>query len=190
MKKLFALFVMCLWIISVRAQDKTGYAFSGDVIAGYKNKIISTTLGYDFGYKIIPSLYVGIGPMVGASFGDGDSNFEGGGYGKVRFVVPINAELKPFVDARVGYAYSFSESSGDMFYGAGLGIRFAERYSLGIYCNLTYSSTFTYEKYIKGYDRWKDPVSKKYINIPLYGTKEVKHKKSIYTPAILFSVSF
>lgn len=191
MKKLFVMFMMYLMGIStIVAQDETGFGTSGDFLVGYKEKTFSTTIGYDFGYRIIPSLYVGVGPMVGASFGDGDSQFAGGGYGKVRFTVPLSFEAKPFVDGRVGYSYSFSDSKGDMFYGAGLGMRFAERFCIGIYCILTYSKSVTSESYIKGYEKRYNPIDKKYHNVPKYGTREVENKESIYTPTLLFSIDF
>ena len=191
MRKLFVLFMVCLIGISnVSAQDEAGFGTSGDFLVGYKDKTFSTTIGYDFGCRIIPNLYVGVGPMVGASFGNGDSKFAGGGYGKIRFTVPLNLDTKPFVDGRVGYSYSFSDSKGDMFYGAGLGMRFAERYCIGLYCILTYSKTMTTESYIKGYEKRYNPIDKKYHQVAMYGTREIENKKSIYTPTLLFSVDF
>lgn len=191
MKKLLVSFLICLMSIStVVAQDEAGWGTSGDLLVGYKEKTFSTTIGYDFGYRVIPNLYVGVGPMVSASFGNGDSSFAGGGYGKVRFTVPLSFEAKPFVDGRVGYSYSFSNSNGDMFYGAGLGLRFAERFCIGLYCLLTYYKTTTTESYIKGYERRYNRVDKKYYNVPQYGKREVENSKSIYTPTLLLSFDF
>lgn len=128
--------------------------------------------------------------MVNGSFGNGNSYFSGGAYGKVRFTVPLDFNVLPFVDGRVGYAYNFTESSGDMFYGTGLGIRFAEKFCIGIYCHIAKSSWEIEESYIKGYEKRYNKVDKKYYNVPIYGKRTVKESKLDYIPSLLFSVIF
>lgn len=191
MKRISTLLLMCLFSLSfAMAQDETGFGTSADFMIGYKEKTVSTMIGYDFGYKVIPSLYIGAGPMVGASFGNGSSAFSGGGYGKLRFTVPIDFSIRPFVDARAGYSYSFSDSKGNMIYGTGLGVRFSDRFCLGIYCNITKSSWEEQESYISGYEKRYNKVDKKYHSVPVYGKRTVNKSKTNYIPSLLLSINF
>lgn len=191
MKKLFVLFVFCLSTSMMSfAQDQTGFGTSGDVLVGYKDKVVSTLLGYDFGYRVIPSLYIGAGPMVSGSFGNGGSSFGGGGYGKVRFTVPLDYNILPVIDGRIGYSYDFNLKDGDMFYGVGFGLRFSERFLAGIYCNISKSTTISEETVITGYEKRYNRIDKKYYNVPIYGKREVKDSKNIFIPALLFSIQF
>lgn len=186
MKRIIA-FVAVLFagISFAAAQDETGFGMSTDLTVGYKDKVVSTTLGYDFGYKFIPSLYVGVGPMVGGSFGDGASSFSAGGYGKVRYTVPLNSSVKPFVDGRVGYSYDLTNSAGGMVYGFGLGVHFAERFNIGVYCDV--GSTTEIETY-KSKVKSDVKINGKYHYITVTKTRE--KDKTTFTPALLFSMEF
>ena len=77
--------VMCVLVMNVNAQSEKGFATSGDVMVGYKGKMVQTTLGYDFGYRFLPGLYVGAGPMAAGAFGQGKSNFSAGHVFKYAF---------------------------------------------------------------------------------------------------------
>lgn len=188
--KHFSIILFLLFSSVCFAQNNVGFGTSGDILIGYKDKVTTTSIGYDFGYKFIPSLYIGVGPMVSGSFGNGDSSFSGGAYGKVRFTVPLDFNALPFIDGRVGYAYSFSASSGNMFYGAGLGIRFARNFCIGIYCNMSKSSWDVEESYIQRYEKKYNVIDKKYYTVPVYGRRTVKESKMNYIPSLLFSVMF
>lgn len=191
MKRLFVLLsVFCISLSDAFSQEETGFSTSGDFMVGYKEKTVSTTIGYDFGYKILPSLYIGVGPMVGGSFGNGSSDFSGGGYGKLRFTAPIDFSIRPFIDARVGYSYSFSNSKGNVIYGAGLGVRLSDRFSVGIYCNMTKSGWEEEESYIKSYEKRYNKIDKKYYKVPIYGKRTIEKNKMNYIPSLLLSVSF
>lgn len=179
--------VLFAGISFVAAQDETGFGMSSDLTVGYKDKVVSTTLGYDFGYKFIPGLYVGAGPVVGGSFGNGSSTFSVGGYGKVRYTLPLDSSVRPFVDGRVGYSYDLTNSAGGMLYGFGLGIHFAEKFKVGVYCfidSATEMEEYTYKtSFTTGSGR-----NKKTHYIKHTGTKEVD--KTTFTPALLLSMEF
>lgn len=175
---------------SARAQKETGFAMSADLMIGYQSKTATAVIGYDFGYKPLNWLYVGAGPMVGASFGSGNSAFSAGGYGKVRVHAPLKQDkITPFLDIRGGYSYSVSNSAGNPLYGAGLGVRFARKYSVGIYCNISTTKYMDKEKYTK-YERRKNPMTGKYQMYPYTATRDVERKETNYTPALLFSIDF
>ena len=70
--------IVCALVLNVKAQSETGFATSGDVMVGYKDKVVNTILSYDFGYRFLPGLYVGAGPMAAGGFGQGKSNFSAG----------------------------------------------------------------------------------------------------------------
>ena len=192
MKKVFIMVgVLFLGMSAARAQKQTGFAMSADLLLGYKDKNFTTTIGYDFGYKPLRCLYIGAGPLVGGVFGNGSSGFSVGGYGKLRFALPLKEDrVAPFVDVRGGYAYSLTNSSGDPIYGAGLGVRFARKYSVGIYCNINTYEVVTQESYISGYNRRKNPLTGKYQNFPVYSKRNVSNTKTNYTPSLLFSIDF
>lgn len=184
MKKSLVLLLMCCLFIPIMKAQETGFGTTGDVMVGYKDKIVSTTLGYDLGYKFIPNLYIGAGPMVSGSFGNGGSEFSVGGYGKIRYVIPLSSTVKPFVDGRVGYAYNLTSSAGDMIYGFGLGIHFSERFNIGVYCHV--GNTIEMEEYTY-YKTYTTPGGHK-GRIPITGTRE--KNKATFTPALMFSVDF
>lgn len=191
MKRLFVILVACLAITSsIMAQEETGFGTSADLLIGYKNKTAQTILGYDFGYKLIPGLYLGAGPMVSASFGGAGSSFGGGGYGKIRFTIPLDYSVLPFIDGRVGYGYDFTSKTGGLLYAAGLGVRFNEYFYIGINCNISSSTSTSPETYIKGYEKRYNRVDKKYYNVPLYGKRNVDTKNTEFVPTLLFSVQF
>ena len=191
MKRIFTLLLAIFISLSFAiAQDKTGFGTSGDFMVGYKEKTVITTIGYDFGYSVISGLYIGAGPMAVGAFGNGSSEFSGGGYGKLRFTVPLDFSIRPFVDARAGYVYSFSSSNGNMIYGTGLGVRFSDRFSLGLDCNITKSSWDEEKSYISHYEKRYNKVDKKYYNVPVYGKKTVENSKTNYVPSLLLSVNF
>lgn len=50
LKKLVATAVCLLTVLSGMAQKKVGFSTSSDLLLGYKDKIFSATIGYDFGY--------------------------------------------------------------------------------------------------------------------------------------------
>lgn len=188
MKRILTLFVVLIASISIAtAQNETGFGMSADLTVGYKDKVASTTLGYDFGYKFLPGLYVGVGPMVGGSFGNGSSVFSAGGYGKLRYTIPLASSVKPFVDGRAGYSYDLTNSAGDMVYGFGLGVHFAEKFKVGVYCwvgSSTEMEEYTERKsYTIGTGRNK---TRHYYNST--GTRE--KDKTTFTPALLFSMDF
>mgnify|MGYP003301462774 CR=1 FL=1 len=190
MKKLFVMLAMCVLVMNVNAQSEKGFATSGDVMVGYKGKMVQTTLGYDFGCRFLPGLYVGAGPMAAGAFGQGKSNFSAGGYGKVRYILPLEFSVKPFVDGRAGYAYSFEGNTGAMFYGAGLGVNIGKRFCVAVYCHMPKSTEVLEERYIKRYEKKYNPVDKKTYNVPIYGTREVKNGKIQFVPALLVSMQF
>ncbi|MBQ2886806.1 MAG: hypothetical protein IJE43_24080 [Alphaproteobacteria bacterium] len=190
MKKLFVIMIVCALVLNVKAQSETGFATSGDVMVGYKDKVVNTILSYDFGYRFLPGLYVGAGPMAAGGFGQGKSNFSAGGYGKVRYILPMEFSVKPFVDGRVGYAHSFEEKTGAMFYGAGLGVNLGKRFCVAVYCHMPKTVTISEERYIKGYEKKYNPIDKKTYNVPVYGTREVKNSKLQFIPALLISMQF
>lgn len=190
MKKLFVMLAMCVLVMNVNAQSEKGFATSGDVMVGYKDKFVQTTLGYDFGYHFLPGLYVGAGPMASGAFGQGKSFFSAGGYGKVRYILPLEFSVKPFVDGRAGYAYNFNEKTGAMFYGAGLGVNIGKYLCVGVYCYMPNKVEMSEERYVKRYDKKYNPIDKKTYNVPVYGTREVKNKKLEFVPSLLVSVQF
>lgn len=190
MKKLFLLAGLLGCFSSVRAQKETGFAMSADLLLGYQSKTATAVIGYDFGYKPVRWLYIGAGPMVGASFGSGSSAFSAGGYGKIRFVAPLKQDkIAPFVDVRGGYSYGFSISSGNPIYGAGLGVRFARKYSVGLYCNISTSEYVEQETYT-AYHTKKNPMTGKYQQYSYKATRDVTRKETNYTPALLLSIDF
>lgn len=126
--------------------------------------------------------------MVSGSFGNGNSVFGAGGYGKIRYCVPLRFEARPFIEARTGYSYSFSNNLGDMVYGVGLGIRLADKYSVGIYCSISSSGYTTQESYISGYERVN--IAGKYYDRPIWKKRDITHSDTYYTPALLFSLDF
>lgn len=191
MKKLIlAITLFMLTINSINAQSETGFATSGDIMIGYKSKIVQTTLGYDFGYRVLPGLYIGAGPMAAVGFGNGNASFSAGGYGKVRYTLPIEFNIKPFIDGRAGYAHNFETKSGGLFYGAGLGLNISEHFCIGIICHMPKSSEITKERYIVKYEKKYNPIDKKTYNVPIYGTREVKNSKLQFVPALLVSMQF
>lgn len=174
MKRFFTFIAVLFAGISfaVADDDETGFAMSTDLTVGYKDKVVSTTLGYDFGYKFIPGLYVGAGPIVGGSFGNGSSAFSVGGYGKVRYAVPLKSSVKPFVDGRVGYSYDLTNSAGGMLYAFGLGVHFAERFNFGVLCNVAKTTEVEVSYTKKG------------------KMKTTETDKTTFTPGLLFSIEF
>ncbi|MBQ2839080.1 MAG: hypothetical protein IJE73_05515 [Muribaculaceae bacterium] len=183
--------VLLVFIISilsfnvVLAQEEKGFSTSADVIIGYSEKTFSTILGYDFGYKFMPDLYIGAGPMVGGSFGSGQSSFAAGAYAKVRYDIPIRFSVKPFVDGRVGYNYNISNEAGGMIYGFGLGVGIAKNIKVGLYCFVgTKQETETYTYY----KTHTSPYTGKVFTTKHTGTKTVD--KANFIPALLFSVDF
>ncbi|NDV64160.1 hypothetical protein [Bacteroides sp. 224] len=190
MKKLTLFLLACVLSTSISlAQKSTGFSTSSDLLIGYKDDIVTTTIGYDFGYKIIPDLYFGVGPMVSASFGEGE-NFSAGGYGKVRYTVPLNTTIRPFIDARAGYSHSFSIKSGDMMYGAGLGVRIGKKFGVGICVNISTTSTTTKETYKSGTERVYSNALKKWVDKAVYSKRDIKKSKTNYTPALFCSFEF
>lgn len=190
MKKLFVMLAMCVLVMNVNAQSERGFATSGDVMVGYKDKVVQTTLSYDFGYRFLPGLYVGAGPMAAGGFGQGKSNFSAGGYGKVRYILPLEFSVKPFIDGRVGYAHNFEEKTGVIFYGAGLGVNIGKRFCVAVYCHMPKAVTMSEERYVKRYDKKYNPIDKKTYTVPVYGTREVKNSKLQFVPALLVSMQF
>lgn len=144
MKRIFLSIFILFAGLTVKAAD---FGTSADFMASYKDKIVGMTLGYDFGYHFFnETLYAGVGPFVGAAFADGYSGFSSGGYVKLRYIVPLNYPVRPFVMGRVGYGYDFKSESGDMFYGFGGGVHFAKHWGVGVYCavgSLTTTSSYT-----------------------------------------------
>ena len=118
----------------------SGFASSTDLRLSYKDKVFSTSLGYDLGYKFKDMIYLGAGPMVGFSTGNSISAFSGGGYGKLRFTVPIRSEIKPFIQGNCGYTYNFKSEKGDMFYGGAAGLKF-KNVVVGVYCDIATNTT-------------------------------------------------
>lgn len=142
------LLCFCLLAIAspVSAQKESGFASGADLMLGYSDKVFSTGLGYDLGYKWKNIAYLGVGPQVGFSTGSGQSNFSGGGYGKLRVTIPIQTEIKPFVEGRTGYSYDFKNEKGKMFYGAGAGVKF-NKMVIGVYVGISSTTTETKSTY-------------------------------------------
>ena len=142
------LLYVCLLSVAnpVSAQDESGFASGTDLMLGYSEKVFSTSLGYDLGYKWRSLVYLGVGPVAGFSTGNGQSNFSGGGYGKLRITIPIKTEIKPFVEGRTGYSYNFKNENGAMFYGAGAGVKF-NKMVIGVYVGISSTTTETKETY-------------------------------------------
>jgi len=131
---------ICLFIsISSYAQN-SGFATSSDLKLGYKDKVFSTYLGYDLGYKFKDMLYLGAGPIAGVSTGNDVTAFSAGGYGKIRFTIPLRTEIKPFVQGNCGYLYNFKSEKGGMIYGAGAGVKF-KKLVVGLYCDISTNKT-------------------------------------------------
>lgn len=190
MKKLVYLFVFISLVFCgnktyAQKDDDKGFAMSLDLLEGYKDKCFSTSVGYDFGYRFIPGLYVGAGPMAAFSYGQGQSAFLVGGYTKVRYIVPIKFTIKPFADVRVGYSYNFKMEKGGMDYGFGLGATLTKNIRLGFYCNIGRRSEIETYKYTKTH---KSPYTGKIYTTTHTGTRTVE--KPNFVPSLLFSVDF
>lgn len=122
------------------ADDDPGFAMSTDLTVGYSKERVSAVLGYDLGYRFNSWLYVGAGPMVASSFGDGSTIFNAGGYGKIRFTLPLEFTVKPYLDLKGGYSYNFDSKNGDALFGGGVGVK-VNKFVIGFYANMS-----TYEK--------------------------------------------
>lgn len=145
MKKSARLFLTACCLLSfcaASAQHRSGFASGADLMLGYSDKVFSTSLGYDLGYKWKNILYLGVGPTAGYSTGNGVSAFSAGGYGKLRVTVPIKSDIKPFVEGRTGYSYDFKSENGGMFYGAGAGAKF-HKMVIGVYVSISSTTTET-----------------------------------------------
>jgi len=186
---------ICLFMSTFSFAQKNGFAMSSDLKLGYKDKVFSTTLGYDIGYKFKDMLYFGVGPVVGVSTGNDVTAFSAGGYGKVRFTIPLRAEIKPFVQGNCGYVYNFKSEKGGMSYGAGAGVKF-KNVLVGVYCDIatnktTITSTGSY---------WKETSTRRDFSNPgknsgsngKYITYTTTDKKTewIVTPNFLIGIEF
>ena len=143
--------------VSPSVSAQSGFSSGADLRFGYSEKVFSTALGYDMGYKWKDMLYLGAGPIVGFATGGGSSSFSGGGYWKLRFIVPINYDIKPFLAGRVGYNYNFKSKDGGMLYGAAVGVKLRQFY-VGFYLDIsstTISTTTTTSTYVSHYQRRK-----------------------------------
>ena len=128
------------------AQKKSGLAMGTDLRLGYSDKLFTADLGYDLGYKWKNIIYLGVGPDVAISTGSGTTSFLGGGYGKLRFTIPIKTDIKPFLEGRAGYMYNFKTEDGEMNYGAGVGVKF-KKMTIGVFAKIQRLTTETKTTY-------------------------------------------
>ena len=176
----------------VCAKKESGLASGTDLRLGYSDKVFSANLGYDIGYKWKNMIYLGVGPEVGFSTGNGVSAFSGGGYGKLRFTAPLNTEIKPFIEGRGGYLYNFKLENGDFVYGAGIGAKY-KKIVVGLFLNI---STVTTENVVR-----HSQLVTTYVRDPKRGTTTpIQHwqtststeeeSKTKFTPSFLIGFEF
>lgn len=190
MKRIVFSFFILLVGLTVKSAD---FGMSSDFLATYKSKVFSMELAYDCGYSFFhKSLYVGVGPSVDAGFWDGGSSFGVGGYAKVRYIVPLNFPVKPYVLGRIGYGYNFTNNDGGLFYGFGMGVHFAKHWGVGCYCAVsTSTTTSTYSKRVvthigrqRGFGSQNDKTT--------YGwsTYTTEDTETVFTPLLILTYSF
>jgi len=182
MKKFVAILSIALSSMTLRAAD---FGMSSDFIATYKDKVFAMQINYDVGYSFFgESLYVGVGPEIDGNFGNGYSSFGAGGYAKVRYIVPLNFSVQPYVLGRLGYSYNFSLDDGGLFYGFGAGVHFAKHWGIGVYCAI--SNVTSTEVHHKKY------ASKTEIKNHTYHTKTwtTESSETTFTPGLILTYRF
>ena len=183
-------------VFNLSASAQGGLSSGADLRLGYSEKVFTTALGYDLGYKWKDMLYLGAGPMVAFATGHGSSAFSAGGYGKLRFIVPIDYEMKPFAEGRVGYGYNFKAKVGGMLYGAAVGVKY-KKFIIGFYLDIsstTTSTTKTSTAYSQHSNKRIIGGSKSSYSTPsgvLYtNTTTVDDTEWHYTPSFLIGIEF
>lgn len=177
-----------------------GFTASTDIGLTYniKNENFSAGYNIDAGYTIVKGLYIGVGPSISIAFSDGEKAYSVGGYGKIRYTVPLKSKAKPFIDGRGGYSYSIETGAGAPICMAGLGTQIGNSFCIGIYCSMGFSN-YTYtttEEYQSGTERVYIPGtfgnSGYYITYAKYSTRTVEKEEKyfIYAPTVTFGWIF